>query len=127
MKKLICLLFLCFAELASAANWAVLGHNDNSNDYYDKDSVQRESDGTSMIWLMSDFFKAGNYEGKTYRSVMFQIKYICPRRAYTFTNVIYYSGKQGAGKPLSTLSPSEKWGAVPPDTRVDWGYRAACN
>jgi hypothetical protein len=116
---------LAVAGSASAADWKLVGHDDDITAYYHPASI-RKSGNTVRLWTLNDYEKGQRVEGRVIRSIKSQHEFDCAAKKRRQLFAAIHPNQMGKGIPVYVgLNPTQ-WEPVVPDSGEAYLWAFAC-
>jgi hypothetical protein len=116
---------LALATTASAADWKLVGVDEDIRAYYHPTTLHR-SDNRVRMWTLNDYKKGQKVEGKTVRSIKSQHEFDCTKKKTRMLFAAMHPHHMGKGIPVyAGLNPTE-WQRVAPDSGEEYLLKFAC-
>lgn len=126
MKRFLLCLPLAILAPAAAAQWDMLGRNENLRLYIDRAVVQRQGD-VATVWQMIDYTSAQWVGASVVMSVRHLVEYDCKARRARTVGMIAYSEQLGGGREVfSERLPEAEWSPVPEASTGESLWKIAC-
>jgi len=123
-------LLLWFFCGSAAADWSLVGGNQNIfSAYADKASVRKTGDSVQMLGLYDFLMPDVAVDGQPHESTVVLREYDCRQARVRLLAFVDYAGHMGAGKVISRVGAPEpgRWESVVPGAIDEAFWKLACS
>ena len=107
------------------AEWTKTGKSLEATVFYDAKSIQR-SDGRAKMWVLTNFPKPVEIEGKKHQSSKTRFEYDCAGEKSRVDGTFFYALPDGKGEVTAAESSANEWYPIAPQSIAVPLWKAAC-
>ena len=123
-KLLLATTILLF-DTSTYADWTKVGTTIEATVYYDAQSIQRRS-GKAKMWVLTNFPKPIEIEGKQHQSSKTRFEYDCLAEKSRVDGSFFYALPDGKGEVTGASPSVNEWYAIAPKTIATPLFKIAC-
>ena len=115
---------LFLACTTAYAQWVLVGGGGELEFYWNPESKKKDGD-ISRMWLLINYDKPQQNEGKIYSSDVLLMQFNCKLRTYRFS-AISYSEQMAKGNSVDNMKSSDEWANIPTNGMFPSSFTYAC-
>jgi hypothetical protein len=116
---------MLFNSFNAFAEWTKAAKSLEATIFYDIKSVQRKN-GMAKIWVLTNFSKPVEIEGKKHQSSKTRFEYDCAGEMSRVVGTFFYALPDGKGEVTNAESSSNEWYPIAPKTIAVPLWKVAC-
>lgn len=109
----------------ASAGWTKAGKSLEATVFYDAKSIQR-SNGRVRMWVLTNFPKSIEIEGKKHQSSKARFEYDCGGERSRVDGTFFYALPDGKGEVTAAESSANEWYPIAPQSIAVPLWKAAC-
>ena len=107
------------------AGWTKAGSSVEATVFYDTESIQR-SNGKAKMWVLTNFPKSIEIEGKRHQSSKTRFEYDCTGEKSRVDGTFFYALPDGKGEVTAAESSVDEWYPIAPKSIAVPLWKVAC-